>query len=933
MNKKKSLRFRYFVLGIMIGLFVILSAWTADARTFEKRTLKVAFPELEGISETDQYGRHSGLLVDYLNEIAKYTNWEYEYIPVENEDLVSNFLDGQYDLMGGTFYSPGYEEYFAYPDYNTGRSRAVLLCRREDDSLRGYDLTSLNGKTIGVYERAVDKIHYLQEFLSSNELDCELKYYTAEDMEGTGNLYRRLRDGEVDMLMGNDQEIGGEFRMVTSFWAQPYYIVTTVGNKEVLEGLNTALQYILESMPNFAEESYNANLPNVKLKDIQLTDKELNYIAEKRTVIVAVQADWRPIYCPDSPADQPKGILPEMLAEIRAFSGLQFSYVYADSYRESIEMVERGEADILGGFLGDEEEAYSYGLALTPPYIDLNNMILKNKKVSYPGQGLSCGILNGRTLPADLEAESIQRYETVREMIEAVNTGKVDYIYGMSAMLEQEMQKHRYLNVQQVSQAIGNTNVALAVVRPVEPELLTILNKAIGNVSTEEKNGMLNRNLVSVGYTSMSLQDMLYANPVAFLLIFGCVLLLAATGVLLIIKSRMKNSLMQSQLEAAEAKSRAKSEFLSQMSHEIRTPMNAIVGLTDLACIEQNIPPEIGVKLKKIRSSSQYLLSLINDILDMSRIENGKIEVEQKNFSMSAVLAEIQGMIEVQAEQKGIRFQAEYKMEHNWLVGDAMRLRQILINLLSNAIKFTPAGGTVILYAEETSCDEKKAGYYFCVRDTGVGISADDQERIFIAFEQVVSFTSNSTGTGLGLPISRSFARMMGGDLQVKSELGKGSEFYMTLYFPLGKEEEKSKNVVTKQQQNLAGMHILLAEDNDINAEIAQELLATQGIDVCRAADGQEAVDLFCTSEPGEFQAVLMDIRMPVMDGHRAARAIRNSGRQDADIPIIAMTANSFKEDMEAARAAGMNDFVPKPIEPERLFFVLQNYWDPGSAV
>ena len=167
MNNKRTLRFRYFAAGIMTGVFVILSAVNADARTTESRTLKVAFPELEGISETDQFGRHSGLLVDYLDEIAKYTNWEYEYIPVENEDLIPNFMDGQYDLMGGIFYSPGYEEYFAYPEYNSGRSRAVLLCRRDDESLRGYDLTSLNGKTIGVYERAEDKIYYLQEFLDS----------------------------------------------------------------------------------------------------------------------------------------------------------------------------------------------------------------------------------------------------------------------------------------------------------------------------------------------------------------------------------------------------------------------------------------------------------------------------------------------------------------------------------------------------------------------------------------------------------------------------------------------------------------------------------------------------------------------------------------------------------------------------------------------
>lgn len=927
MNSNKYFRLLCFAVGLLICLFVGVSVNTVEVQALDSRTLKVAFPELDGISETDQYGRHTGLLVDYLNEIAKYTDWEYEYLPVDNEDLVPNFLDGEYDLMGGTFYSPGYEEYFAYPDYNTGRSRAALLCRQDDESLRGYDLNTLNGKTIGVYEKATDKIAYLQEFLNSNQLDCELKYYTHEDMGGTSNLYRQLRDGEVDMLMGNDQELTGEFRLVTSFQAQPYYIVTTVGNNEILDQLNEALQHILESTPNFAEKTYNNNFPDVKLADVQLNDKEMNYIEQKRTVTVAVPANWHPIYSDDHTSDQQQGLLTELLEEISRFTGLKFSYKVADNYIDSIQMVQQGEADIAGSFLEGEEQAFSYGLALSQPYINLNNAILKNKKASYPGPGLSCGILEGRSLPADFEAEHIQCFKTVQDMIDAVNSGEVDYIYGVSFMLEQELQRHRYLNVQSVSQAISNTYAALAIARPAQPELLTILNKAIGNISADEINAMLNRNLVSAGYTTMSLQDMIYANPIAVLLIFGLILIWCAAGVLLFIKSRMNSTLMKSQLEAAEAKSKAKSEFLSQMSHEIRTPMNAIVGLTDLASVEQDVPPVLREKLNKIRSSSKYLLSLINDILDMSRIENGKITVEKKNFSVSIVLEEIRAMMEIQAEQKGIQFQAVCKIKHEWLVGDAVRLRQILINLLSNAIKFTPEGGKVYLYVEEKSDDGEKAKYYFCVRDTGVGISRDDQERIFVAFEQVVSFVSYSAGTGLGLPISRSFARMMGGDLKVKSEPGKGSEFYMTLSFPLGEAQALFGNAEVPKKPNLTGMRILLVEDNDLNAEIAQALLEMQGIIVQRAANGQKAVEMFCSSEPEEFDAILMDIRMPVMDGHEAAREIRASGRPDADIPIIAMTANSFMEDKEAARASGMNEFVSKPIEPERLFLVLQNCW------
>lgn len=915
MLKKRYGRLIYFAVVLMAGIFVLVNA---DSGAQERRVLKVAFPELEGISETDRYGRRTGLVVDYLNEISKYTGWEYEYIGVGNEDLIPNFQEGKYDLMGGTFFLPGFEEYFAYPDYSAGRSRAVILCHQDDLSLRGYDITSLNGKTIGVYERATDKIRYLTEFLAGNNLDCQIRYYTYEEM-ADGNLYGRLRSGEVDMLLGNNLEIDGEFRMVASFQAQPYYIVTTVGNTEVLEGLNTALRCILESTPDFADKAYYSNFPDVKLSDIQLNDQELEYIGKKKTIKVAVVANGHPFYCKDSATELHDGMLPELFENISTFTGLSFTYVYGNNYADCIRLVKQGEADIVGAYLSGEEMALDDNLALTQPFIYLNNIIMKHKQVSYPGTGLICGILNGGDLPAGLGADNVRRYDNVTEMLKAVNSGDVDYIYGVSAMLEPELQNHRYLNVAPVTRERDSTEAAFAIAMPVEPELLTILNKAIGNISTEEKNALLNQNLVSIGYSNITLQELVYANPVASILILAGILILIMTAVILNIRNRMKNALMQTRLEAAEARSLAKSSFLSQMSHEIRTPMNAIVGLADLTCMEQEVPPEIEKKLRKIHSSSKYLLALINDILDMSRIENGKMEIVEKEFSLSHMLGELQDMMSSQTQQKGLEFQGEIHISHDWLSGDEIRLRQILTNLLSNAVKFTPAGGRVVLCAEETSGGGETAEYRFSVRDTGIGIPPEDQERIFTSFEQLKPSISCSAGTGLGLPISRSIARMMGGDLMVASEPGKGSEFYVTLRFTLGTGVPPD-SADGGQEQSLSGMKVLLAEDNDLNAEIAQELLAMQEVLVCRGANGQEAVDLFNASAPGEFQAILMDIQMPVKNGYQAAREIRASGRPDADVPIIAMTANTFREDEEAARAVGMTGFVPKPVDPQRLF-------------
>lgn len=314
----------------------------------------------------------------------------------------------------------------------------------------------------------------------------------------------------------------------------------------------------------------------------------------------------------------------------------------------------------------------------------------------------------------------------------------------------------------------------------------------------------------------------------------------------------------------------------------------------------------------------------------MSRIENQKMVIERQGFSLSEVLDALQGMMGVQAEQKGLTFMVDIRTAHDFLEGDPVRLRQVLTNLLSNAIKFTPAGGTVTLQADEINDDGQTAEYYFCVKDTGVGIPPEDQERIFDAFEQLTPSVSRSAGTGLGLPICRSLVELMGGELQVMSEPGKGSAFCMTLRFPLDTGEKERSEASEIPDVSLDGVRILLAEDNDLNAEIAQELLATQGIHTERACDGQQAVDLFTACAPGTYQAVLMDILMPVKNGYEATREIRASGRPDADIPVIAMTANSFKQDEEEARSAGMDGFVPKPVDPERLFSVLREFVKAG---
>lgn len=909
---------------LCLGNSLTSAASGKKEKTQSKRVVKVGFLETTGLCEKDEYGNYTGLTVDYLNEIAKYTNWEYEFVPTTGETFMQDMAAGKFEVLGGTYYAKELESLFAYPKYSMGSSRAALLCLKDNNKIKSYELSTLNGKTIGVFDKAEEKIRRLKDYLKINGLNCKLKYYGTKDLSRKGDLYSFLEDKEVDLLMGNELENNKNFRLAASFDAQPYYIVTNTGNKEILDGLNMAMEKILDADPEFGEEHYEKNFKGLKsISSVYLSQEERKYIKKKKTVSVVVVSERHPFYCEVGKEDHHDGIIPDILEKVSEFSGLKYTYMTADTYEEAIELVQNKKADILGCFLDTEKNAKQENFILSSAYIKLNNIVLRNKAVNYPSGGLKAGILAGRSLPDGIKAREVITYTDSKELITALNRGEVDFIYGLASSLEQEMQNHRYANVVPVTGVNNDMGVSFALPSPADIHLLTILNKSINSISEEDKSTILNRNLVSLG-SSLSLKDYIYANPIISVGMLSTIVLAVAAGLILVLRSKMRNKLMQSELEKAEAKSRAKSEFLSQMSHEIRTPMNAITGLTDLVRMEEKLPKGVEEKLQKIHASSQYMLALINDILDMSKIENGKMTIETEEFSLAELLDGLHEMMEEQAREKQLDLKFIKEFEHEWVMGDSIRLRQVITNLLSNALKFTKPGGSVTLTVREERTEDRTAEYFFSIKDTGVGIAPELQSQIFEAFEQLGASSTKSEGTGLGLPISASIVHAMGGQLKVNSQIGKGAEFFFLIRLPLGKDKDQKKEDVSVLP-DFQGIRILLAEDNDLNAEIVQELLRMEGAETERVFDGQEAVERFLASEDGWYQIILMDIKMPRKNGYEAAVEIRKSSHANAQsIPIIAMTANSFKEDMEAAFEAGMNGFVPKPVDIQYLNRVLK---------
>ncbi len=747
-------------------------------------------------------------------------------------------------------------------------------------------------------------------------------------------------NGEIDLLLSGIIHNHDSLRVIVTYNSQPYYIVTNPGNKEVLDGLNMALERILDANPNFAAERYAANFP-ARLVNVQFSDRDLEYVKKRKTITVAVPENWYPFYCKETSQKNHVGIMVDILDKIKDFTGLDFSYVYAKNYSDAVHLVQRGKADILGFFLGDENDAAQLGLALSASYVSANNIIVRNKACSYPAPGLVGALVESQRFPSGISAEKIRSYPGIKEALAAVNSGEADFIYGLSSKMEQDISRYHFTNLAPVTLVNDQSAISFALPTPVDPDLLTVLNKAINNLSESERTVIRNRNLESIGVNEFSLTDFIYANPLQFMFIVMFVLSVLFTALLLAIGARMKATVIQGNLKRAEAANLAKSEFLSRMSHEIRTPMNGIVGMSTIAM--QNIDNTDKIKdcLEKVIMSSKHLLALINDVLDMSKIESGKVELRHESFNFRAFLQDLENLYGEQAKSKGISYETILASDLEvQIIGDSLRLNQVLSNLLSNALKFTPAKGMIKLRVSKTGEDQENVYLRFEVIDTGCGIAEENYDKIFESFEQEnVDVTYKYGGTGLGLSIVKRFTGLMGGGIHVTSVQGSGSTF--TVDLPFGKIKESGKptrfsdingrNDLAKDcyavDYDFKGKRILLVEDNELNREIAEELIGVTGASVESAEDGVQAVEMFKESAEGYYDLILMDVQMPHMDGYEATRCIRALGRSDAQkVPIFAMTANAFAEDVQKSREAGMNAHISKPLNIRAVYKQMNRY-------
>ena len=923
-KKGKKKRLCLSILVLIMLLFVPLSAYaseiksdgkTTQALEEENKTVRVGYFPYANFQEGG-YGEHKqGAGYEYLQKISYITGWKYEYVYGSFKDCLDMLADGEIDLLGSVSYTPERAESIDYSTYAEGTERYWIYTREEHADLADGDLKQMNGCRIGATDGSYQK-ELLEKWLDSNQIQAEVVA-----CKGYDEMIEKLDADELDALVVPALSVNSDFIAIANIGAGDCYFGVSKSRPDLLKELNSALEEINNTETDYSSKLY-ARYEGKAVINYALNKEEKQWLdAHENTICVGYLKDNLP-FCGEENGKL-TGILGTVLDTVQEKYKITIKAVPCSTGEQMNEALQSGEIDIAGPIIQDLYTQEQFQVILTDEIFDITPVVIY--KGNEYRSSLSTIAATDTSLYSELmvsflfpDAE-IKQYDTQEECLEAVANGKVGATVIPSS-------KINLLNESPMTKSLSFAEMAkrqeLALFTTRENRrAATIINKAIEQSSNVLNGVVLAQN--SVSEKKMTLQDVFaeyggLAVGVSFVIVFVLLLLVYSLSV-----SRKKQMEALKEAQDANAANIAKTTFLNHMSHDIRTPMNAIVGFTDIA-MKRKPNKEVENCLKKIRQSSEYLMTLINDVLDISRIESGKLEYKPVPADLRDIINTVSSIARGYMENRDLNFcVSREELKTPYVMADELRIREVLLNIISNAVKFTKDGGTISFVAENCpGNDEHHVIVRYRISDTGIGMSEEFQSRIFDEFTQENDGARTSyKGTGLGMAIAKKYVDLMGGKIEVSSRQGVGSTFTVEIPLRIAEQILTEKEEKLRKDMDLHGLHVLLAEDNDLNAEIAVSLLEEQGMIVTRAADGKSALLQFCNTAPGTFDLILMDIMMPEMNGYETTKAIRNlSDRPDGkEIPIIAMTANAFAEDVQAALDAGMDDHVAKPMNMDIL--------------
>ena len=933
------------MIWLCVFLLSALLLLAVGASGEETGTVRVGYYENEVFQEgasTDAI--KTGYAYEYYLKLSEYTGWKYEYIYGSYGELYQMLLDGRVDLLAGLAWKEERSALIGYPDAAMGHETYSLV-KHETDTGITADPATIAGKKIGVLDSAM--VGVLESWLEGMKITAEVVRFTDY-----AELFTAFDKNKIDILAAEGDGAYGrdQAEVLCSFGASDYYLCVSIQRPDLLAELNTAQAQLAVEEPNYLH-ALNSRYYSVSVSSRAFSASEREWIDGHSELKVGYLNNYLP-YSSTDDQDNPTGIVQDMISGILnglGIDGITVSYRAYDSYDDMIAAVNDGSVDAVfpvggGLYYSEENGIYQSSAVVSAPtelvyageYSDKKTEIFaineKNRMQYY-------------YIRTNFPDAQILTFPSIDDCMKAVLDGKAGgtTLNGLRANDILKNRKYRELSMRQLSRnddrcfgvKIGNEG------------LLKLLNRGIGVLGAEYAQSISYR--YTGGLYSVSLMDMLRDN----MAVVGSVILAVAALIIFLLVRGIRQSRKETQtkeqarleleeknrelaegrealskaLDAAENANRAKTTFLNNMSHDIRTPMNAIVGFTELASTHADDKEKVRDYLGQISVSSQHLLSLINDVLDMSRIESGNVTIEETDVHLPDVIRDIQTIIEPSTEVKRQKLTVDTQgIRNEDIVTDKLRLNQVLLNILSNAVKFTPDGGEISLRVSQLPLEEQDiAEYVFRIKDNGIGMSEEFRRSVFEAFaRERTSTVSGIQGTGLGMAITKNIVDMMGGTITVESEPGKGTE--VTVILPCRFSGGTRKAETPADGTGFSGKTVLLAEDNEMNQMIAEEILKQHGFAVEIAGDGEEAVRKMTEAPAGSYDVILMDIQMPRMDGYEAARRIRQlKDSRKAGIPIIAVTANAFEEDRKGALEAGMNGHLAKPYDIPKMMETLRN--------
>ena len=1049
--------------GILALTMLLVCAPLAFAEEPQKQ-IRVAFPTQEGMSFFGHSGKVTGYNYDYLEKISEYTGWQMEYVAYGSDDgneavssAIGDLQEGKVDLMGPLLKNAATEEMFEFPEHSYGTVYTTLNALTSG-SLRENNLHDQSPLRVGLWATAQTRNTEVETYLKSENFTYEITYYDSYEAQ-----QQALVDGEVDVVSSVSLSPIANARIVAQFAPRPYYFASTKGNTELIKELDQTIALIDQVDPNLQDTLYD-NYFRIVNETFRLTEDQKAAISSLGTLRVLCAEDSAPYaYVRDG---EPAGMMVSILNDFCKEVGLQAGYTVCQNRDDAREKLKENSYDMIVGLPLTSGMCAELGFINSAPVIKSVLAFAQDPTRGGSQDNGSKTIAIVKGLEEQINTDGYKETLTCdnsRACIEAVERGRADVAAGSRAAQEYYIYE---IGSDLVTSMIPGQyqNADIAVSRGCPAALLASLNNYIYSISEDNLASYLSEGNEHSG--NFTLAALIRRHP-AHMVLIATVLTAIVASTIYFVRSRSirekaameraHNRQLQDALEIAREANEAKTTFLSNMSHDIRTPMNAVIGFSTLLSREPDNAIKVREYTRKISAASNHLLGLINDILDISKIESGKLSLRESVFSLDDLMESVNVVIRPMAGEKKQSFQVNMgQMNHELFVGDKTRINQVLINLLSNSIKYTPAGGQIrFTITDLGNSSSNVERIRFVVEDTGYGMTEEFQKIVFDPFTRAENSTTNKeVGTGLGLAITKNIVDLMGGTIDLQSLLGKGSSFTVELPLRLPHEEadehfwtnhnmsrillvdddksvcdgikanmagsgveldavysgeaaiakvqkeyasgreysaiildwqmpglngldvakavrkiipidtpvlfltsydwteietealeidvdgflakpftamnlkeklievEHFKNAVSKEDVtlDLKGMHFLLAEDNELNAEIMVELLRSEGAFCDVEENGQKAVDKFLSMPSHSYDAVLMDIMMPVMNGYEATKAIRASRHPEAlTIPIVAMTANAFVKDVQDALDAGMNAHVAKPINMETL--------------